>query len=351
MELIVKPTQACNFKCTFCSSTEIAEKDATILDHQYIFDFLTRFPNTSSIIINGGDPLMLPPDYYWQIIKFLDDHNLPASISLTTNLWAFYKKPDIWEALFKHPRVGVCTSFNYGNTRRVTKSLVYTEDLFWKVSNTMLRVIGYRPDFISVITEENEDTAIDNVLLAKKMNVECKLNYAMSSGLQDKPYILGNIYKKYVEIYELGLSYWEFNTKQMLKRIGTGHTICPQSRECDSNIRALNPEGDYYSCGSIADDMQYPISFEEEVINGKFFRPLNSAVELSALKEECYSCSMFKICNGCYKTIKDLKQSDSVEEHCAIMKSMEHQILALNANHIIGDNIHQTVNTIPLVQL
>ncbi len=355
MELIIKPTQACNFKCTFCSSTEIAEEDATVLDLQYVYDFLARYPQTKTIIVNGGDPLMLPPQYYWDIIAHLDKHNYPASLSLTTNLWPFYKNPGRWKELFCHPRVGIGTSFNYGDTRRVTHTRVYTEDLFWDVSDTMLDVVGYRPDFISVITEENEDTAIDNVRLAQKMNVECKLNYAMASGRQGQPYILGKMYQIYVEIYELGLAHWEFNTKQMLMRVGGGHTICPQSRTCDSNIRALNPEGDYYSCGSISDDQEYPIDFQKEVIEGEFFKPLSTAIELSALKHECYSCPMFKICNGCYKTIKDLKQSDSVEEHCGIMKSLAPKIIALNSNHFIettgpADNVRFR-QVIPIIQV
>ena len=77
----------------------------------------------------------------------------------------------------------------------------------------MLEYIGYRPDFISVITDENEKFAIKNVELAQKMSedqepketlhyfnphkkigVECKLNYAMASGDQSSPYLLSKIY-------------------------------------------------------------------------------------------------------------------------------------------------------------
>lgn len=64
MELIVKPTEACNFKCTFCSSTDITDEKSKTLDLEYIFAFLRRFPNTGTIIINGGDPLMVKPEYY-----------------------------------------------------------------------------------------------------------------------------------------------------------------------------------------------------------------------------------------------------------------------------------------------
>ena len=95
MDLIIKPTELCNFKCTFCSSSKITETDSTAqLDLFKIFRFLDRYPDTQTIIVNGGDPLMMDPKYYMAMIEFLDKNNYPASISLTTNLWPFYVKPD-----------------------------------------------------------------------------------------------------------------------------------------------------------------------------------------------------------------------------------------------------------------
>jgi sulfatase maturation enzyme AslB (radical SAM superfamily) len=80
----------------------------------------------------------------------------------------------------------------------------------------------------------------------------------------------------------------------------------------------------------MADDLEYPINFEEEVINKKFFTPLQNAKELNYLKDECLSCPMFDICNGCYKHVKDLKRSQKVEEHCTKMKSIAKDILEIN---------------------
>lgn len=332
MELIIKPTEACNFKCTFCSSTDIAEDKAARLDLDQIWQFLERFPQTNTIIVNGGDPLMVPPDYYWQIIDWLDTRGRSTSISLTTNLWAFYKNPNKWSALFNNSRVGVATSFNYGETRRVSVEQNYTEDLFWAVSDKFLEHVGYRPDFISVITDENEDTAIDNVRLAQRMNVECKLNYAMASGIQSRPYQLSKIYRTYVDIYEQDLWPWEFNTKQMMNRLNKVSTCCPQNRRCDRGIRAMNPQGDYYSCGAMGDDRIYPIDFVKEM-SGPLVTPLENAPELLSMKEECLTCDMFEICNGCKKTIIDQKNHGMVEQHCSLMKQLAPRIIDINQQH------------------
>lgn len=334
MDLIIKPTEICNFKCTFCSSTSIAPSKASRLDLNKVFSFLDRFPDTRTIIVNGGDPLMMEPEYYWKILDFLKLKRMPTILSFTSNLWDFYKNPDKWKELFKHPQVGVSTSFNFGNTRKITNTQVYTEDIFWNVSNLFLEKIGYRPSFISVITEENESSALENVRLAKAMDVECKLNYAMASGIQTRPYLLSKIYKIYLEIFKQGLNPWEFNTKQMINKIRTEATICPLNRSCDAGIRCLQPAGDYYSCGAFADDKEYAIDFDEEVLNGSFKTPLKDSHELFSMKNECFNCPMFDICNGCKKTIADYKRLDMVEEHCALMKINAPAILELRLSKL-----------------
>jgi radical SAM protein with 4Fe4S-binding SPASM domain len=340
MDLIIKPTERCNFKCTFCSSTNITDDKTAELDHDYIFKFLKRFPETNTIIVNGGDPLMMPPEYYWKIIEHLDSINSHATLSFTSNLWPFYKNPSKWKELFNHPRMGVTTSFQYGGGRLKGDLSEFTEEDFWKTSDAMLEHCGYRPEFIAVITEENEHNAIKNVELAKRMDVVCKLNYALSSGppvkfkgitmgQEGKPYQLSKIYQIYVEIWKRGLSQWEYNTLQMTKRLASGATTCPQNRACDGGIRTLQPSGDYYSCGAFGDDQLYNINFEQEMSGPKIY-PLKFQPELQTLKQSCFSCPMFEICNGCKKTIKDLKDHNMVEQHCSLMKTLAPDIIEAN---------------------
>lgn len=331
MDLIVKPTELCNFKCSFCSSSKITFEDNTAtLDLNKIFKFLKRFPETKTIIVNGGDPLMMRPNYYWKIIEYLDKHDLPASISLTTNLYPFLMKPMKWKELFNHPRVGVATSFQYGGGRLKGDYSEFTEEDFWKCSDAMLEHVGYRPSFIAVIVEENEDTHIKTVELAKEMDVVCKVNYAMASGSQSAPYQLSKIYEKYVEIWKAGLSDWEHNTQQMMVRLRGESTVCPQTRTCDSGIRTLQPEGDYYSCGAFGDDLDKAIDFDYEM-SGGFSTPLATDLNLMSLKNACYTCPMFEICNGCKKTVKDLKQHNMVEDHCKHMKTLAADIISINS--------------------
>lgn len=339
MDLIIKPSLLCNFKCTFCSSTTITEDSAAILDLDMVRQFIVRYPETRTIIVNGGDPLMVPPKYYWDLIAILDELGSDASISFTTNLWPFYKAPDKWVDLFNHPRMGISTSFQFGDARLKGDYTPFSLEDFWAVSDMMLEKVGYRPTFIAVTDHENVDRVLDTVQVAKEMGVVCKVNHLLGSGgivettkgtmgSHDRMFTKADICKTYVEVWRAGLMPWEHNTQELARVIRGQSTICPLSRNCDAGIRALQPDGDYYSCGAFGDDREYPIDFDAEML-GEFFRPLQVA-ELDTMKNSCYDCPMFLVCNGCKKTISDTKRLGLVEHHCRTMKELAPDIIEMN---------------------
>ena len=341
MDLILKPTEACNFSCTFCSSANLVDDKKARLHLETIYEFLKRFPETNTIIVNGGDPLMMPVQYYDDLCDYLDEHEYPANISMTSNLWDFYLKPDKWTPLFNRTfkndpdrrRVNITTSFNYGDGRRIRPDRVFTETDFVAISDLCLERVGYRPHFISVIDESNLHSAIDNVRLAKHLGVDCKLNYAMASGRQGKPLPLSKIYDVYIKIWREGLAQWEWNTRQMANRLVGAPTSCPLHRTCDEGIRVLHPDGKYFSCGAFADDLEYEIDYKKEVLEGGAIQtPLQADISIDAMKAECYSCPMFQVCNGCRKHVKDIKRAGMVESHCIKMKSIAKDIEDINFN-------------------
>lgn len=336
MDLIIKPTEKCNFLCTFCSSTKISNKKSDYLTLEQVFRFLDRFPDTRTIIVNGGDPLMMPPRYYHDILDYIEEKELPTVVSFTSNLWGFKEQPHRWGPLFKRDRVGVITSFQYGGGRLKGNGKELTEQDHIEINDLFIEHCGYPLDFISVIGPDNKDRAIDNVMLAKRLGVDCKLNYVMGSGTpvvkrgvvmgsRDHHFLLADMYEIYLEILKSGLSDWEYNTRQMVKSLRQEITTCPLNRRCDEGIRTLQPGGDYYSCGSFGDDGEYPIDFETEM-GGVLTRPLHK-LELDTLKHSCYGCPMFSICNGCKKTIAEMKRLGMVEKHCVKMKRLAPEIL------------------------
>lgn len=298
--------------------------------------FLRRFPRTERIIVNGGDPLMVNPSYYEQIINDIREHQLPTTLELCTNLWDWYIHPNKWDNLFRQEEVNIGTSFDYFG-RMITPTARLTEEKFIKMMETFKESFGYTPSFVSVLSKESKEHTLKLVRLAKLLGVECKINPLLSSGRSEDSFTIGDAYNTYLDIYEAGLTNYEMNTKQMIDQLKVPESknlTCPQNRRCDEGIRNLQPEKDGYeygSCGAFGDDRLYGIPFEEEM-NGNFFKPLQRSKELQYQKEECFSCSNFNICNGCYKIVHDLKSADYVEQSCKRMKSFRTRVESLGLN-------------------
>ena len=68
----------------------------------------------------------------------------------------------------------------------------------------------------------------------------------------------------------------------------------------------------------------------EYEMNGGFSTPLSSDIDLLSMKQACFTCPMFEICNGCRKTVKDLKNHRMVEDHCRHMKTLAPDIIKAN---------------------
>lgn len=318
MDLVLKINDKCNFACDFCSSNQIALTHDD-LDINLVKKFLLEHRDTRNIIINGGDPLLVSPDYYWELLRFREEHRLDFFLSLTTNLLEFWKHPEDWVALFKDERVGVCTSFQYGTGRKLATGEVYTEEFFLKVMDKYYKAIGEIPNFICVINKENEKTALQTVQLAKVLNTHCKINGALRSGRTTEPYPYHKMVKIYLDIIEAGLGDYEDNNKLLRTAWVDKLTECPYNSKCQESIRTMSPDGTIMTCPAVADDILkgVPEYFKEEGI---------LPYKYSAITENCYTCKMFNICNSCHKRIIDIVDSGNQKAHCAGMKKLEKRL-------------------------
>lgn len=327
MDLIIKPTMSCNFKCTFCSSSNISIESSKQLDNTLLYDFINQ-NDIQTIVVNGGDPLMMSPKYYWDLINHIELNHLSTNISLTTNLWDFYKNPNKWMELFKHPKIGVCTSFQYGNERRLGSGEVFTESMFKEIFFMFKELIGYEIMFIAVINDSNENTTIETVELARSLNTECKMNPVVKSGRSGYYYPFYKIMQKYIEIIEHGLSPWEFNSKEIKKLIHNQPACCPYGRTCYKNIRAISPEGLIHSCGSINDDHYVNLKLNKPTYELSSYNERKFASDYNYIKKECFGCDMFDFCNSCYKRIMDIKENpNEINTHCLEMKKLEKKLM------------------------
>lgn len=339
MNLVLKPLEACNFSCTFCSSSDLVDDKKARLELSKIFQFLKRFPDTDKIFIVGGEPLLMPSQYYFNLIQHIEENNYPTTLSFTTNLWDFYKKPEKWTKLFNHPRTEIGTSFQYGNGRQIKPGEVFTEQHFREVYRMFKKFVPNKSlAFLAVIDDSNEHLALDHLYLAKDLGTQCRLVYGAMSGRAGDVYPISKMIKIYIEIWKLGLSQYEESCYTVSEKLNNFNVGCNLARDCDSFMRSLNPDGRYFSCGPLNDDLdkENEIDFNKEMA-GEFFKPIQKSKH-RFLKEECFSCKMFEVCNGCVKHIKDLKATNKVESHCKDMKTLEKEFFEMASDTAVHNN-------------
>ena len=326
MDLIIKPTQRCNFGCTFCSSNNIKENNNE-LPLKVLLDYLEKH-DVTRIIVNGGDPLMMSPSYYDAILDKMDELDR-GLLSFTSNLWDFWLHPDKWTPLFRRKRVGMCTSFQYGGERRLADGTPYTEEMFRKIHALYKERVGESIAFIAVITENNEDTAIQTVKLAKDLGTTVKINPANASGRCKNYYPKYKMLNIYMDIIEAGLGDYEYNCRA-LKSLYEGNSYsCPWTRKCYKNIRCLSPDGVEHVCGAFNDDYIVAKKDGKKTYALDEYPENEIANDYKSISNKCFGCSMFMLCNGCYKNIKDIKDAGNEEKHCAEMQVVKERMRRL----------------------
>lgn len=299
--------------CTFCAASNI--KSPIIKKPQKeIVELIDRLkPN--SLIFTGGEPLMMPPEYYYFFLKKYPNIN----IDMTSNLKDFYLHPEKWEKLFREKNVSICTSFNFGNTRRWSENEIYSVDKFLEIMKLFKDRIGYTPPFIAVIDEDNEASVLDTVLLAKNLGTTCRINNALKMGRQDKYYPRYKVFEKWLDIIDSGLEEYEINCRD--RSIGR----CPINSNglCSSSIRCIymdeNDKIHYSNCEDKINLGYNDLSVEIDDL---------STVKIKytdLISENCLSCELYNICNGCQSNREQIKKY--APEHCENMLKLKDRII------------------------
>ena len=323
MDLIINPTNKCNFSCDFCSARNLTNKTLTT---EETITFLKKYGNNiGMVIINGGDPLMMHPQYYYDILEYLKlniDHKV--YLSLTTNLYDWKLNPKKWDKLFNDSYVGIMTSFQYGNKRKLYNKEVFSESMFIDIIKQFNERYQYKPNFISVIDSENENEILKTLMLAQKLGIKCKINKVLQLGAAKDNcdyYPLYKLFKKYIEIIDNRLDDYCLNIENLKNLFRGNNTYCPYKRDCHYSIRCLNNDNKIYSCGNLATEKQ----FDEYNLNNKNSKPEDFAKKNEIVSFKCLCCDNFKICNGCHIMIYEAKQNKDIA-YCEKMKEVIPQL-------------------------
>lgn len=308
MQLMIKSTLACQFKCTFCSAAKYHEQQ----NLNMLLDEICKI-QPDDIIVTGGDPLLVDPDFYEKLLSI----NSTITVSFTTNLWDFYKNPKKWQKLFLNPRVGVGTSFQYGTSRLKPDGTPYTENDFIEVVSRFRSFVGYVPSFISVISDENKGVALKHLELAKCLNTTCKLNSMLPFGKSIDYFSRADLLELYVKIIDMGLDQYEDN----LKTRSLGYcpfNTCKECAKLNRSLRIIDNKPKYSFC----EELLYSenISTDNiEMLDDMFYEK-----QKKHIPTKCYCCKAFSLCHGCllHNVVLNRTQSVNNIEYCLKMKNI-----------------------------
>ena len=88
----------------------------------------------------------------------------------------------------------------------------------------------------------------------------------------------------------------------------------------------MGPNSELFTCGSLHD------IYLDNIGKGYDLSKYNEKELLkdySVLKNECLACDLFKLCNGCYRHIMEIKDSNMIKTHCEEMNKLKRKLTAL----------------------
>lgn len=309
MELILKPTVACNFNCAFCSAHGLKIKHDPKNIPPQIVELIGRL-RPQRLIVTGGEPLMMDPEYYYKLHECAG-----VWMSLTTNLKDFYINPEKWAPLFREKWIGVGTSFQYGDKRMWDNDTVYTESMFRDVVAKFTEYTGKgAPPFIATIDWDNYDQCIKHVELAKELGTKVKLNNVLGMGSQKTTFPRYKMFQVYRELFKSDL--WMYETNCLERR--ASKCPCVINAPCSETIRCAYVDTNDKLHLGICDDM---VSLGIEIDPSTDCPAMHHPDDLRDLiSDECVYCEMFRLCNRCNSQRKFAKEDPN---YCAEMKKLE----------------------------
>lgn len=318
MDIIINPTNKCDFNCTFCKNSEL--KDETLTAEDTIKLLKPYIKDMDKIIFSGGEPLMMKPEYYESIFNFLNKSKKRLiKVIFYTNLHPWLADPTIWDDIFNRENVKVITGFQFGPNRRLLDGKVYIPVIFKSVMNKFNYSYRYSPNFVSVVDTENQMNIIKTARLARELRCRCRLDKIMTLGRAKtiKYFPWYRLLILYNKIIDEKLDNYVINIDYIKDYFNNRNTECPVDRKCYHNIRVINNDKRIFSCPNLVSNKKfnkYEMIDEDEC---DLFAKDNEFIHI-----QCMGCKYYKFCNSCRSIIEEVKKFKDEENYCKQMKKI-----------------------------
>ncbi len=358
INLIVKPTNACNLRCKHCYAAEVgySSNKMSLDTAESIFNFFAQSYDKIQIIWHGGEPLLMGIDFYEKILKSQNKFtNIKFSNSIQTNATLINKE---WGEFLKDNNFQVGISFDglYNDILREKTAEVIK-------SINILKSFNIPFGAISVVCSKTANKLIENYEFFKSIGVSYRINPMFSSGAAKSNPYLSLSTNKYVDNFIRFFSYWLYDTKcnirvdnplnLVLEYLGKKSTLCSYS-SCLTKWLGIQYNGDIFPCGRAFTNDYYLGNLFDYANAGEIFccdnyqKLLQGAI---ARRDICRKkCKLYDKCHGgCNNSALLSGDISKINfQECKIYRKLNSsitEILAKVFNGGLGDaeNINPTI--------
>ncbi|MCI9598885.1 MAG: radical SAM protein [Firmicutes bacterium] len=307
LTIIIKPTEDCNLRCSYCYNNKLnySPKKMTITECYDFFDWLTKSVSKIQLIWHGGEPLTMGLDFFREVVEIQKNLTLDRNVEfenllqtngtlITLEFAEFFKKNKF--------RIGISYDGEFGDTGRPKK------DSAKQGINTLLN-IGVKPAIFNVITTGNSQFIYDIYRKYNELGLSVKFETVFNDGEAKKNDLsLDSDYE--IALLKNFFDYWLFDLecrirvdpfKQIIDAC-LGHVKQCSNSSCLYRYISINSNGDLYPCGRNYPDEFYLgnlknfISLEDLFSSKKYNSLVNAAI---VRRKSCIKyCKHYEICQG-----------------------------------------------------
>lgn len=363
MEIIIKPTEACNGTCVYCSADGTLGKRKVLPQEQLgrLFDIFAPWLRGGDrrnlrFLWHGGEPMLCGPEYYTEIMQqqqraFGNDlgrvrNAMQSNLSLVDDRWV-----PLLRDLLKDQAIG--TSFDIVDGVR---GLAGGKDLreIWVRAVTRLRQAGIRVGAVYVAHRKSLDRAGEIYRFFRNIGLHVRVNPLYKEGRaessQSQPlWITAEEYGQFLvdlcDLWRADRMRWSIMPLMEWYRAWKGHSrLCCDSRGmCHTSHLGINPDGAVFGCGRQSDHGANRLGniFEDdldEMLERREQGPL--AGRSSGLRDGlCRDCRFWELCHGGCPMMGLLYHGDMMREtyFCAARKRLFEHFEKLFGPPVLSD--------------
>ncbi|MDY0143108.1 MAG: radical SAM protein [Bacteroidales bacterium] len=352
VNILIQPTDSCNLDCLYCykgdKSSSFMTEDLMLKILAESISYNSNRNNPTLFIWHGGEPSILPTDFYHKAFDFTSSNFKGQKITHTIQTNGFRLREDLMDLCIQN-NVSISISLDgpahYHDRIRFTKDGKGTHDSIMKNIEKAQKK-GIELGILMSITNDNLSYIRDMFDFCKQNGFSFGINpitsdlFSKHDGLEVSP---ENYLQACIEVYDL----W-FNQQDNLIRVNPGFGItqlilsqnrisdCFLSENCQMTFISIDSKGNVYPCNRFDNNEQYKFG---NINEQKLEEIMKSPIRLKLLKRsaeyisKCQNCKIRKYCNGgcMHHAISHFNELNAPDHLCDVYIGLiEHAMMQLN---------------------